>query len=315
MALETTATFIGHNECFGLSAEKLKNTIRELIKKGVTDFLSGGQGGFDRLCGRCVYELKKEFPHINNYLVIPYLSFNVYTANGASEMIKEIVANIKTDDLEILFRMDSGYFDEKIIETIESLGCKYLIKAKSYSTLASQATNSSVVFVKGEEGRETTELFTKLDNWEKDRRFVVSRVLKPEKERAQISLLEGSEYEYFFFVTNTTLLSEKVVISYEKRGNAENYIKEAKYDMAVGHLLLKSFWANEAVFQMMMLSYNLFLLFKIDSLEPSEYRQQIKTFRLKYVFLAAKIIKTARTVIMNLSENYPYKEVYEKCLV
>jgi hypothetical protein len=27
-----------------------------------------------------------------------------------------------------------------------------------------------------------------------------------------------------------------VVISYEKRGNAENYIKEAKYDMAVGHL-------------------------------------------------------------------------------
>ena len=78
MALETTATFIGHNECFGLSAEKLKNSIRELIKKGVTDFLSGGQGGFDRLCGRCVYELKKEFPHINNYLVIPYLSFNVY---------------------------------------------------------------------------------------------------------------------------------------------------------------------------------------------------------------------------------------------
>ena len=51
--------------------------------------------------------------------------------------------------------------------------------------------------------------------------------------------------------TNTELPSEKVVISYEKRGNAENYIKEAKYDMAVGHLLLKSFWANEAVFQMM----------------------------------------------------------------
>ena len=102
---------------------------------------------------------------------------------------------------------------------------------------------------------------------------------------------------------------------YEKRGNAENYIKEAKYDMAVGHLLLKSFWANEAVFQMMMLSYNLFLLFKFDSLDSSEYRQQIKTFRLKYVFLAAKIIKTARYVIMKLSENYPYKGVYEKCLV
>ncbi|MCB4520020.1 hypothetical protein LHK84_26220, partial [Escherichia coli] len=59
----------------------------------------------------------------------------------------------------------------------------------------------------------------------------------------------------------------------------------------------------------------LFLLFKFDSLDSSEYRQQIKTFRLKYVFLAAKIIKTARYVIMKLSENYPYKGVYEKCLV
>jgi hypothetical protein len=42
----------------------------------------------------------------------------------------------------------------------------------------------SVLFVTGDEGRETTELFTKLDTWDKDRRFIVSRVLKPEKERA-----------------------------------------------------------------------------------------------------------------------------------
>ncbi len=180
-------------------------------------------------------------------------SGNTYTANGAAEMIKEIVANItyaygtgagKTDELEILFRMDSGYFDEAIIETIELLGCKYLIKGKEYPTLASQVMDPSVLFVTGDEGRETNELFTKLDTWDKDRRFVVSRILKPEKERAQLSFLEGSQNEYFFFVTNTEFPSEKVVISYEKRGNAENYIKEAKYDMAVGHLLLKSFWAN-----------------------------------------------------------------------
>jgi hypothetical protein len=189
-----------------------------------------------------------------------------------------------------------------------------LIKGKEYPTLVSQVTDPSILFVKGEEGRETAELFTKLNTWDKDRKFVVSRVLKPEKERAQLSLLEGDEYEYFFFVTNTEQPSEKVVIFYEKRGNSENYIKEAKYDMAVGHLLLKSFWANEAVFQMMMLSYNLFLLFRFDSLSISEYRQQIKTFRLKYMFLAAKIIRTARYVVMKLSAKYPYKDVYERCL-
>ena len=103
-------------------------------------------------------------------------SGNTYTANGASEMIKEIAANIKTDALDILFRMDSGYFDEEIIETIETLGCQYLIKAKVYPTLASQVTDPAALFVKGDEGRETTELLTKLNTWTKDRRFVVSRV-------------------------------------------------------------------------------------------------------------------------------------------
>jgi hypothetical protein len=86
----------------------------------------------------------------------------------------------------------------------------------------------------------------------------VSRVLKDEKDRKQLSFLEGEEYDYFFFVTNTELSSVEVVEFYEKRGNCENYIKEAKYDMAVGHLLLQSFWANEAIFQLMMLAYNLF---------------------------------------------------------
>ncbi len=211
--------------------------------------------------------------------------------------------------------MDSGYFDDDILETIESLGCTYVIKGKGYPTLVEQVTDPSVVFVTGETGRETTELVTALNTWKEARRFVVSRVLKDEKDRKQFSFLERYAYDYFFFVTNKTeLLPEEVVEFYEKRGNCENYIKEAKYDMAVGHLLLQSFWANEAIFQLMMLTYNLFLLFKMDFTKETEYWQQIKTFRLKYIFLAGKIVRSARSVVMKLSEKYPYQEIYEKSL-
>jgi hypothetical protein len=242
-------------------------------------------------------------------------SGDTYTANGAAEMIKEIMAYLKNEGLEITFRMDSGYFDDTILETIESFGFTYVIKAKEYPTLVAQVTDPSVVFGTGEEGRETTELTTALNTWDKARRFVVSRVLKDEKDRKQMSLLEGEEYDYFYFVTNRTdLSSDEVVLFYEKRGNAENYIKEAKYDMAVGHLLLQSFWANEAIFQLMMLAYNLFLLFKMDFANGTEYRQQIKTFRLKYIFLAGKIIRMARSVVLKLSTNYPYREIYEQSL-
>ena len=67
---------------------------------------------------------------------------------------------------------------------------------------------------------------------------------------------------------------------------------------------MKSFWANKTVFQMMMLSYNLFLLFRFDFLRVSEFRQQIKTFQLKFVFLAVKIISSTRYVVMKLPEKY-----------
>ena len=88
--------------------------------------------------------------------------------------------------------------------------------------------------------------------------------------------------------------------------------------MAVGHLLLQSFWANEAIFQLMMLAYNadgyirLFLLFKMNYAREAEYRQQLKTFRLKYIFLAGRIIRTARSVVIKLSEKYPYHRCMKK---
>ena len=78
-------------------------------------------------------------------------------------MIREIVAQLKDEGLEIIFRMDSGYFDDAILETIESLGCRYVIKGKGYPTLVAQVNVPSITFVTGESGRETTELVTALN--------------------------------------------------------------------------------------------------------------------------------------------------------
>jgi hypothetical protein len=40
----------------------------------------------------------------------------------------------------------------------------------------------------------------------------------------------------------------------------------------------------------------------------------IKTFRLKYIFLAGRIARTARSVVMKLSGKYPYRKIYEQSL-
>ena len=60
-------------------------------------------------------------------------SGNTYTSNGAAEMIKEIIANLRDKVDNIVFRMDSGYESEEIAEVIEEAGYQYVVKAKEYS--------------------------------------------------------------------------------------------------------------------------------------------------------------------------------------
>lgn len=77
MGSNTTATFIGHSECYGVSSEDIRSEIVKLIELGVTDFISGGMGSFDWMCAHAVFDLKKTYPQISNHLVIPYLTFTI----------------------------------------------------------------------------------------------------------------------------------------------------------------------------------------------------------------------------------------------
>jgi len=60
--------------------------------------------------GKRCYNIQFDFcDELKAYITGFLRSGNLYTANGAAEMIKEMVANIKIDNSENLFRMDSGY--------------------------------------------------------------------------------------------------------------------------------------------------------------------------------------------------------------
>lgn len=84
---EHTALFIGHGECYGVRREDVATAARELIGKGVKEFLCGGMGDFDWIAARAVYELKAEYPDIAVNLVIPYLTFNIRNKELFDEII------------------------------------------------------------------------------------------------------------------------------------------------------------------------------------------------------------------------------------
>ena len=299
-----------------LSKKKLRNIVIDIDSRVVN--VEGNQEGAVKGYnpgnkGNNCYNILMAFcDELKAYITGFMRSGNAYTANGSAEMIKEIIANLEGDVDNIVFRMDSGYFSGEIAEVIEQAGYQYVVKAKEYSKLLDKAYDRPVKIWENY-GYQKQAIFVcmKPDKWSKARKFAVVRELKPEEERQQLSLLESGDYTHAMYVTNTTWELADTVKFYEKRGNCENYIKETKYDMNIGSLKMKSFWANEAFFQLMMLVYNIFLLFKLDKLPVSEYRQWILTFRLKYVFLAGKIIRTARQTILKLLEGYPYKALYQ----
>lgn len=239
-------------------------------------------------------------------------SGNTYTSNGTGEMIKEIIGNLKDHVDDIFFRMDSGYFSEEILKVIEDAGYHYLIKAKHYKTFPtlSYSDDIKIDWHKYDVDKEIGFVNIKPGSWEKERKFIITREKKAEEQAEQETMFEFDKYNHDFYVTNLDITAIEGFELYKKRAKCENYIKESKYDMNIGTLILNSFWANEAIFQIQMLVYNIFLMYKQENLPENEYRQQIKTFRLKYIFVAAKIVKTARQTIMKISKYYRYKNFF-----
>ena len=68
-----TCCFTGHRiiKVTPELVQRLRNTIVDLIERGVTDFYNGGAVGFDMLCAETVMALKAEYPDIKLHMLLP----------------------------------------------------------------------------------------------------------------------------------------------------------------------------------------------------------------------------------------------------
>ena len=65
--------FIGHREASTEILPALESAIEQHISEyGVTEFIVGGYGGFDRLAARAVIRAKRQHPQITLVLLLPY---------------------------------------------------------------------------------------------------------------------------------------------------------------------------------------------------------------------------------------------------
>jgi Transposase DDE domain group 1 len=214
-------------------------------------------------------------------------------------------------------RADSGFYCGEAVTAYDKHGCRFVLSAQKTPRLleelkAARWTGSPRTDADGQ-----CEFRYQPQGWGRAYRFVALRYqnqpkLKKRKEPEQYQLFDTPEYSYRVFVTNLDAPIDVVVGFYRQRAGAENLIKEANNDAGLAAHPSARWYMNCVHFQLAMLAYNLncwLMLFNRDeSAKTSDLRHTtLATARLRFLFLAAKIVRHAGTVLVRYSDHYAEK--------
>lgn len=241
---------------------------------------------------------------------------STYTGNGIVEFLNESLMRLPYSIKTILFRADSGFFNQYAFQLLEKLNHFYLVAAKLHKPLMQrilQIPDKAYRLFSDEGGyrKEITVIHYHLPSWDKARKFVIVRTVKNISDQLTFDGL-NIEYTYQVYCTNLLLSAEEVVLCYQQRGNSENYIKEIKQDLNLEKTTFDKFWQNEAFFQMMMLVYNCIIWFKAEFISIKEaVHERIYTFRLKYLFIPAKLKTRSRYFYLDMPREFTFKSIFE----
>lgn len=203
-----------------------------------------------------------------------------------------------------LIRADSGFYAHDFMSYLETeKRINYIIAVKMYPTIKREL-RALEGWTKLKDGMEIAEFEYQSPEWKRPRRMVAVRKNIQILTKATGKLLLFDEpvgkYRYSLYVTNLDLPPEQIWLSYKDRADAENRIKELKYDFGLDSFCMDKFWATEAAFRTIMVAYNLMSLFRQIVLK-SKSQATLSTLRFKCFALGSWISKHAGKTTLNIS--------------
>ena len=139
-----------------------------------------------------------------------------------------------------------------------------------------------------------------------------------DKSRRVIAKVEWHADELFprvgFIVTNLRWKSKNVVSFYNKRGTAEQWIKEGKYAMNWTRLSCHDFVDNQVRLQLFALAYNLGNFLRRLVLPRKVSHWSLTTLREKLVKIGAKVVSHSSYVIFQMAEVAVPRELFKAIL-
>ena len=235
---------------------------------------------------------------------------SAYTSNGICEFVKQVSAILPQPLPGVLFRADSGFFNGALFDLLESLEWAYLVKVKlkglkkllEQQTWMPSETNPEVSWC----------VFDyKGQHWEKARSLKAIRSVKGYKEVSYFGQTElVPEYEYACYCSNLTATALELHEKYKQRSTSETWIEQVKSQLLAGSTLTNDFHANDILWQLSVLAYNLSVLLrqKVKAI----WREEHETFRAWFIAVPAVVVRSARQATMRMYEHYLFKERWRR---
>ena len=215
-------------------------------------------------------------------------------------------------------RADSGLYCWDTVVAYEKHDCRFVLSAQKSPRLVEELKAARWTGSPRTDADGQCEFRYQPEGWTQAHRFVALRYQnKPKpnhrKHPEQYQLFDTPQYSYRVFVTDLDAPIDVAVGFYRQRAGAENLIKEANNDAGLAaHPSAR--WAMNCVhFQLAMLAYNLncwLMLFNREEQAKTEDLRHttLATARLRFLFLAAKIVRHAGAVLVQYSDHYAEKE-------
>jgi hypothetical protein len=219
--------------------------------------------------------------------------------------IEETIERLKGKQIGLV-RLDSGFYDKAIFSLLEAKKLNYVVSApmyRPYQRLLAGETKWQPL----SDGVTVSSNQYQANGWPCPRRIILIRQSiskRPNATGRQLNLFRNTElydrYRYSCLVTNLTLPAAEVWRIYRHRAEAENKIKELKYDFGFDSFNLNSFYGTEAALNFVMLAYNLMSLFRHFILRTNE-QKRLSTLRYNTFAIGSYLIRDGNQVILKMS--------------
>lgn len=168
-----------------------------------------------------------------------------------------------------------------------------------------QATNPEVQKLYDRRSCEIASVVYRPTGVERRLRYILLRAKKPEDPNCLFP--EGDGYDYLIFCTNYSeqlLSDEDVVLTYRKRGQAENYIRENKYGFDLKNFPCLKLNANRAYGIIAATAYNLFRCMALLHDRDHNHTYLSKNIRYKWIHIPCSVARSARDSVFRYMRHH-----------